>query len=114
MDGFRGQQDVTAWDAYFPSLERQLPDEVFPAKGQTDGAAVGNGISTGHFDFFPTLTTDDAMADGQVVNWVIQQLKAASTGPRFLSAGIYRPHLPWYVPQKYFDMHPVEGVILPE
>lgn len=112
--GFTGQQDYMAWDAYFPSLERQLPDEVFPAPGQTDGAAVGNGISTGHFDFYPTVTTDDAMGDGQVVNWVIQQLEAASTGPRFLSAGIFRPHLPWYVPQKYFDMHPVEDIVLPE
>ncbi len=112
--GFTGQQDYTAWDAYFPSLERQLPDEVFPAPGQTPGDVRGNGIDTGFFDFYPTLTTDDAMGDGQAVNWIIQQLEAARTGPRFISAGIYRPHLPWYVPQKYFDMHPVEDVILPE
>jgi len=114
IGGFRGQPDVTAWDAYFPSLERQLPDEVFPAPGQTGGDAVGNGISTGHFDFYPTLTTDNAMGDGQVVNWVTQQLEAASTSPRFLAAGLFRPHLPWYVPQKYFDMHPVEGIVLPD
>lgn len=114
IEGFTGQQDYTAWDAYFPSLERQLPDEVFPAPGQTEGDAIGNGISSGHFDFYPTLTTDEAMGDGQVVNWVIQQLEATSTGPRFISAGLYRPHLPWYVPQKYFDMHPVEDIILPD
>jgi len=24
-----------------------------------------------------------------------------------------RPHVPWYVPQKWFDMHPIEGVKLP-
>ena len=112
--GFTGQNDFTAWDAYFPSLERHLPDEVFPAPDQTEGDVRGNGIETGFFDFFPTLTTDDAMGDGQVVNWVIQQLEAAHTGPQFISAGIYRPHLPWYVPQKYFDMHPVEDMILPE
>ena len=76
--GFRGQQDETAWDAYFPSLDRQLPDEVFPAPGQTDGDAVGNGITTGRFDFYPTVTTDDAMGDGQVVNWVIEQLETKS------------------------------------
>jgi arylsulfatase A-like enzyme len=112
-EGFTGQQDRTAWDAYFPSIERQLPDEVFPAPGQTDGDAVGNGISTGHFDFFPTITTDAAMGDGQVVTWVAQQIAADAEGPRFISAGIYRPHLPWYVPQSYFDMYPVESVILP-
>jgi arylsulfatase A-like enzyme len=74
----------------------------------------GNGIDSGFFDFYPTLTTDDAMGDGQAVNWIIRQLEAAHTGPRFISAGIFRPHLPWYVPQKYFDMHPVEDIILPE
>lgn len=111
--GFTGQQDYDAWDAYFPSLERQLPDELFPALGQTDGDALGNGISTGHFDFFPNVATDEAMGDGQVVTWVTEQIASESGGPRFFSAGLYRPHLPWYVPQKYFDMHPVEKIILP-
>lgn len=110
---FGGQQDVTAWDAYFPSLERQLPDEVFPPSNPGSDAA-GNGINTGFFDFYPTVTTDEAMGDGQIVTWVSHQLRAASAGPRFISAGIFRPHLPWYVPQKYFDMHPVEDIVLPD
>ena len=113
LRGFQGQQDKTAWDAYFPSLERQLPDEVFPAASDTEADAVGGGISTGHFDFAPTVTTDAGMGDGQVVDWVIQQIAGEAEGPRFYSAGLYRPHLPWYVPQKYFDLHPLEGIELP-
>lgn len=112
---FGGQQDVTAWDAYYPSLERQLPDQVIPpSRGFNSDGPVGNGITTGAFDFYPTVTTDEAMGDGQVVTWVSHQLRAVAAGPRFISAGIFRPHQPWYVPQKYFDMHPVEDIVLPD
>jgi arylsulfatase A-like enzyme len=114
LTGFEGQQDYTAWDAYYPSLTRQLPDEVQPAPGQTEEPARGLGRVTGGFDYFPTVTEDDAMGDGQVVNWINRQLLAAAPGPRFISAGIFRPHLPWYVPQKYFDLYPVDEILLPQ
>ena len=32
----------------------------------------------------------------------------------FLSLGIYRPHVPWVVPQEYFDRHPLESLVMPE
>jgi arylsulfatase A-like enzyme len=53
------------------------------------------------------------MGDGQVVAWTEQQIIATGEGPRFFAIGIYRPHLPWYVPQKYLDMHPLEDIELP-
>jgi len=34
--------------------------------------------------------------------------------PLFLSLGIYRPHVPWIVPQEYFDLYPPETLQLPE
>ena len=30
--------------------------------------------------------------------------------PLFLSLGIYRPHVPWVVPQEYFDQYPLDQV----
>jgi arylsulfatase A len=33
--------------------------------------------------------------------------------PFFLACGIFLPHLPWYAPKEYFDMHPLEGIKLP-
>jgi hypothetical protein len=43
-----------------------------------------------------------------------RQLLAETGSPRFIAVGIYRPHLPWYLPQKYFDMHPLDQIKLPE
>lgn len=34
--------------------------------------------------------------------------------PLFLSLGIYRPHVPWVVPQEYFDLYPLDEVQLPK
>jgi arylsulfatase A-like enzyme len=39
--------------------------------------------------------------------------ESESDVPAFLAAGIYRPHLPWYVPGKYFDLYPLESLQLP-
>jgi arylsulfatase A-like enzyme len=104
-----GFNDTTAWDAYFPSLERQLPDEPTPH----DRPANGNPRSP-NFDWSAVSTTDMAMGDGQVVTWSKEQILAESDVPKFNAVGIYRPHLPWYLPQKYFDMHPLEGIVLPD
>jgi arylsulfatase A-like enzyme len=103
-----GYNDTTAWDDYFPSLERQLPDEVTPH----DRPANGSPLSVS-FDWSAVATTDMAMGDGQIVSWSVEHILAAGDEPRFNAVGIYRPHLPWYVPQKYLDMHPLEDIVLP-
>lgn len=116
--GARGQQDIKAWDDYFPSLQRQLTDEIYPADGQNknrkiDNPARGGGVKTGWFDFHPVTAMDSAMGDGQVASWIVEQLKLPTDGPRFTAAGIYRPHLPWYTPAKYFDLYPQSEIKLP-
>src|SRR5262249_20803166 len=30
-----------------------------------------------------------------------------------LACGLFKPHLPWYVPEKYFDMFPLDKITLP-
>ena len=31
--------------------------------------------------------------------------------PFFLACGIFRPHLRWYAPRKYFEMHPLARIM---
>lgn len=57
---------------------------------------------------------DDAVADYFTVNYCIDELKKTDRKkPFFLACGIFRPHMPWSVPKKYFDMHPLEDIRLP-
>jgi arylsulfatase A-like enzyme len=74
--------------------------------------ANGNPVFHG-FDWAGLVAEDDAIADGQVTGWISRQLRAETGAPRFIAAGIYRPHEPWYVPQKYFDQYPLDTVELP-
>ena len=107
--GFFGLNDVTAWTGFYPSPERQLPDEVGPFTRPANGNPGFIG-----FDWSVVVTDDSAMGDGQVVSYIERQLASGGgSGPRFFAAGIYRPHLPWYIPQRYLDMHPLADVRLP-
>ena len=66
------------------------------------------------FDWGPLNIADDAMDDHRVVSWAIQQLNKHHKKPLFLACGLYRPHLPWYAPKKYFELFPLDEITLPE
>ena len=55
------------------------------------------------------------MVDWEVSTYGIQQISSQTETdkPLFLALGYRKPHLPWIVPQKYFDMFPLESIKLP-
>lgn len=58
---------------------------------------------------------DSAFGDGQITDWALAHLEAHDPDqPLFLALGYYRPHMPLYAPRKYFDLHPLESIRLPE
>lgn len=56
---------------------------------------------------------DDKMPDWKYAMCAIDKLGQNHDRPFFLSVGFVRPHVPFFVPQKWFDMHPLEDIILP-
>lgn len=55
-------------------------------------------------DWAPFPEDEKEMPDYKTVEWVTGQLKLNHEKPFFLVAGLVRPHVPWYVPQKWFDL----------
>ena len=110
--GMTGFNDPDSWDEFYPSKQRQMPDEILPVNRARNGHPKG--IEFLGFDWSGLLTEDFAMADGRVSDWAVRELSGNHEQASFTAVGIYRPHLPWYVPQKYVDMYPLESIIIPE
>lgn len=83
----------------------------------TDNAKVHNlnGLDKGHFDWGPLANQPQDMGDYKLTDWAIDALQKTPTDqPLFLAVGYVKPHLPWYVPQEYFDRFPLDSIQLPE
>ena len=65
------------------------------------------------WDWGPYPANDDQMPDIKAAKWAVNQLNADHDKPFFMGVGFYRPHVPMCVPQKWFDMHPINQVELP-
>lgn len=93
--------DLPSWPVYF-----DVPPSPLPAKAPVNGFA--------HFDWSPVDANDENMGDFKVVNQGIDFFAKPHNKPFFLAIGLTRPHLPWYVPQKYFDLYPLSEIKLPK
>ncbi len=65
------------------------------------------------FDWGPLDIDDSGMPDGEIAEWAVDQLEKDHDKPFFLAAGFYKPHQPFFVPRKYFDMYDMEKITLP-
>ena len=99
--------DSLSWDYYFIS-------KGVTKKSGRDPNLPEVSTGKGWFNWGPLNVEDDQMQDFKVVEWVKSELKKSHEKPFFIACGFYRPHLPWYVPKKYFDKYPIEEIILPE
>ncbi|MFO1482008.1 MAG: sulfatase [Verrucomicrobiaceae bacterium] len=106
--GRRGFEQDAAWDQRFPQPGVQIPDLPVHT-GQNF-----NGLNIWHWDWGGIQVPDEKTDDGQIVTFATEFLSKKSKKPFFLALGLYRPHSPWYVPQKYFDALQLDSIKLPE
>lgn len=104
---FHGKyEDPASWDQYYKLGPGDHPRPPKTPVNGIEGAA--------HFDWGPVDVDDEAMGDFKTVSRAADYLKQSHDRPFFLAVGMIRPHLPWYVPRKYFDMFPLSSIKRPE
>ena len=104
----RGYGDPGAWHEFWPSARRPRPEGIKPPVEPMNGIE-----GAGTLDWGPLDVPDEEMSDWKVADWAVERLSASYDRPFFLAAGLFRPHLSWFVPKKYFDLYPLESVTLP-
>ena len=84
-----------------------------PEKFNFTESRYPNKIGSTQTDWAAYPKQDSLMTDYQSAKWAVNKLQQEYAQPFFLAVGFVRPHVPWYVPQKWFDMFPKEEIKLP-
>ncbi|MEZ5043408.1 MAG: sulfatase [Saprospiraceae bacterium] len=106
------QVDTLGWDEYYPAIKNPMPPDNFPEELPANMPRFKYMYNM--FDWSPLAINDEDMGDYKSVQYISEQLQKTHDKPFFLGCGIYRPHVPWYVPQAYFDRFPLEDIELPK
>ena len=96
---FRGDRANYPWSQPGPA------PKGFPLSGVP---GLGHENDWGSLDI-----ADHDYEDAASAQYAIDFLKRNHDRPFFLACGLFRPHLPWYVPKQYFDLYPIDAVTLP-
>ena len=115
----RGYNDPKSWNECFfwnPAARANgwhdgysFPPDPEPARPVTPMPTV----SWRNFDWAPIDVAEEEMPDYKVSGWAADHLGRKHDQPFFLAVGIFRPHIPWFAPRKYFELYPLDEVILP-
>ena len=98
-------EEPQAWTHY----EKPAPYPKPSKEVLNDPHSKAGGIVFGKLD-----APDEEMGDYANASRGIEYLKKAHEKPFFLAVGFTRPHMPWQVPKKYYDLFPLDTIRLPE
>ena len=56
---------------------------------------------------------DEDLLDWHSVDYIIERIERDDDKPFFLGCGLYKPHLPFVVPRKYYEPFPLESIKRP-
>jgi arylsulfatase A-like enzyme len=86
-------------------------DDYLESEGSDPKPAGDTGV--GGIKFAPLECRDEDLREWKIVQYGIDQLAKPHDQPLFLAVGLHKPHMPWNVPRKYYDLHPLHTIQLP-
>jgi arylsulfatase A-like enzyme len=109
----KGYEVLGGGKIYHGGFDRDADFSFYFRGGKDAGGGVNEKGSFGGIRWGMMKGGDDGLNDYHVAEWAVGELNKKHDKPFFLSPGIFRPHMPWNVPQKYFDLFPLETIQLP-
>lgn len=106
--GNAGHDDPDSWDHTVNPKGRDKTDEprIFSLRPGSFGGTLSWLAADG---------TDQEQTDGIGAAAAIEVLEqhARNQQPFFLAVGFYRPHTPYVAPKNYFDLYPLDKIVVP-
>jgi len=93
--------------------------EFFPMPWPPDAPMPGaklNGLpefGTANTDWGAWPANEAEALDVRSVDWCIERLRRTNSAPLFLACGLFRPHMPFFVPQRWLDRYPTNTTVMP-
>ena len=105
--------DPASWDGQYSTRmgTQAPPTEQRYRHGLKD--SFSNKILARLIDWAPLDRPREDTNDWKTAEGAAGFLAREHEKPFFLACGIYRPHLSWYAPREFFELHPLEKVVLP-
>jgi arylsulfatase A-like enzyme len=113
--GTPGADDPASWDAAINPIG---VDATLAQEGKTELIGGDRSKVGGSLNWLSLPSDDSEHTDYKVASEAIRLIEEQHpdrTGrPFFIAAGFYRPHVPSIAPVPYFDLYPLERIVLPE
>ncbi|HWL11005.1 MAG TPA: sulfatase [Planctomicrobium sp.] len=107
-----GYQVSGAGKIYHGKYPRRREWDDYLTNVGSDPVPKGN-KGVGGIRFAPLDCADEDLREWKIVNYGIKKLSTKQDQPFFLTIGLHKPHMPWDVPRKYYDLHPLDSIQLP-
>ena len=117
-----GNHPPNQWDDFHPIRFRNDPwfrgskkNYPWSSSGPNPkGFPFSQVVGLGHENDWGSLDIEAAeYDDARSTKYATDFLRAEHDQPFFLACGLFRPHLPWYVPKEYFELYPLDEIQLP-